>query len=147
MSDSEAAAPAGWYPTPDGAMRYWDGVAWTEAVAPPPPPQCYGAVNDANQMAMLAHLGQLLTFIVPLVILLTRGKESDFVRRAAIESLNFWITGFFAAVVAFLLVFVLIGFLLLPIVGLVWLVMPIVAGLQANQGVDYRYPFNIRLLS
>jgi hypothetical protein len=27
-------APAGWYPQPDGAQRYWDGTAWTEHFAP-----------------------------------------------------------------------------------------------------------------
>lgn len=26
-------APAGWYPTPDGRRRYWDGSAWTEHFA------------------------------------------------------------------------------------------------------------------
>ena len=27
-------APAGWYPTPDGELRYWDGSGWTSHVAP-----------------------------------------------------------------------------------------------------------------
>ena len=27
-------APAGWYPTPDGELRYWDGSRWTSHVAP-----------------------------------------------------------------------------------------------------------------
>lgn len=27
MTDSNA--PAGWYPTPEGKQRYWDGTAWT----------------------------------------------------------------------------------------------------------------------
>lgn len=34
-----AAAPAGWYPEPDGgAMRWWDGYRWTEHQQPQPPP-------------------------------------------------------------------------------------------------------------
>lgn len=28
-----ASAPAGWYPTPDGRRRYWDGAAWTDHFA------------------------------------------------------------------------------------------------------------------
>lgn len=24
------STPAGWYPQPDGRLRYWDGTAWTE---------------------------------------------------------------------------------------------------------------------
>lgn len=35
------AAPAGWYPDPEGApgapQRYWDGSAWAAPTAPPPP--------------------------------------------------------------------------------------------------------------
>ena len=30
------SAPAGWYPTPDGDLRYWDGVQWTRHLAPSP---------------------------------------------------------------------------------------------------------------
>lgn len=28
-----ASAPPGWYPTPDGRLRYWDGSAWTDHFA------------------------------------------------------------------------------------------------------------------
>lgn len=27
----------GWYPDPQGVTRWWDGQAWTQHVAPPPP--------------------------------------------------------------------------------------------------------------
>lgn len=36
----QAAAPAGWYPTPDGQQRYWDGSTWLDT---PPPPAAGGA--------------------------------------------------------------------------------------------------------
>jgi uncharacterized RDD family membrane protein YckC len=38
---AELSAPPNWYPAPDGrgGLRYWDGSAWTEHWAPPPPPQ------------------------------------------------------------------------------------------------------------
>lgn len=29
MTDEPKAAPPGWYPTPDGRRRYWDGRQWT----------------------------------------------------------------------------------------------------------------------
>lgn len=160
------APPAGWYPVGDNLVRYWDGEVWTEQTAPAPPGGLQGtmdsvgnqvsaavaSVND-QQMAMFAHFGQLLGlvsgiggFLVPLIILLTKGKESPFVRRAAAESLNFWITGILASIVAFILIFVLVGIFLFFLVAIVWLVMPIYAGIKANDGVDYRYPFNIRLV-
>jgi hypothetical protein len=28
------SSPAGWYPQPDGQLRYWDGELWTEHFAP-----------------------------------------------------------------------------------------------------------------
>ncbi len=162
-----ANPPPGWYPVDGGQTRYWDGEAWTDQIMPSPPgtgaPGTFDSVGaqvssavssiDENQMAMFAHLGQLVGlisgvggFVVPLIIMVTKGNESTFVRRAAVESLNFWITGLLASIVAFVLVFVLIGFILLPLVALVWLILPVYAGIKANEGVDYRYPFNIRLI-
>ena len=159
--------PPGWYPANSDEVRYWDGEAWTDQVAPSPPDggvagaldsvggQVSAAVSSVNekQMAMFAHLGQLLGlvsgiggFLVPLIIMVTKGNESPFVRRAAVESLNFWITGLIASVIAFALIFVLIGLVLLPLVALIWLIMPIYAGIKANDGVDYRYPFNLRIV-
>jgi len=29
---ADASNPAGWYPMPDGSLRYWDGAQWTEHV-------------------------------------------------------------------------------------------------------------------
>ena len=34
MSDQQQTPP-GWYPTPDGQRRYWDGTRWTDNFAPP----------------------------------------------------------------------------------------------------------------
>jgi hypothetical protein len=101
---------------------------------------------------MLAHLSALLAAIVglsflgPLLVMLIQGPKSEFVRRQAVEALNFQITTYIAAFVSFILMFVLIGFLLIIVVGIGWLVLTIVAGLAANRGEDYRYPFNLRLV-
>lgn len=35
--DTAPAARAGWYPTPEGGQRYWDGARWLDLSAPPAP--------------------------------------------------------------------------------------------------------------
>jgi uncharacterized Tic20 family protein len=120
------------------------------------PPAGYGAgqlsPQDERTWGMLAHLSALLaafvalSFLGPLLVLLIQGPKSQFVRRQSVEALNFQITTYIAAIVSAILFFVLIGFLLIIVVGIGWLVLTIVAGLAANRGEDYRYPFNLRLV-
>lgn len=33
-SEAPPATPAGWYPTPSGKQRYWDGIEWTDLPSP-----------------------------------------------------------------------------------------------------------------
>lgn len=108
--------------------------------------------QDERTWGMLAHLSAIvaaivfLAFLGPLLVMLIQGPKSAFVRRQAVEALNFQITTYLAAIVSFLLIFVLVGFILLPIVGIVWLVLTILAAVAANRGEDYRYPINLRLI-
>ncbi|RYZ33947.1 MAG: DUF4870 domain-containing protein [Myxococcaceae bacterium] len=113
------------------------------------------ASSDEKTMGMLAHLGSIagivvgagfLGWAVPLFLMLTKGKESSFVRSHAVESLNFQITTFIAMAVSAVLMCVGVGFLLVPIVALGSIVFTIIAGLKANDGELYRYPVNLRLV-
>lgn len=36
MTNQAQTPPPGWYPTPDGSLRYWDGRRWTDQRAAPP---------------------------------------------------------------------------------------------------------------
>ncbi|NVL31765.1 DUF4870 domain-containing protein, partial [Pseudomonas syringae pv. actinidiae] len=60
--------------------------------------------------------------------------------------LNFQITVAIAATVSMLLMLVVIGFALLMLVGIGAMVLTIIAGVKANDGLDYRYPFTWRVL-
>ena len=103
--------------------------------------------SDEKTMSMLSHLlGIVAGFIPALVIMLTKGNESRFVRDQSVEALNFQITLVIAYVVAFILAFVLIGLLLFPVIWIGSLVLMIMAGMKANAGEAYRYPINIRLV-
>jgi uncharacterized Tic20 family protein len=102
--------------------------------------------------ALASHVGSLIAAYVflgllcPLLILLTKGKESSFVRAHAVESLNFQITAAIAGAISALLVYVVIGILLLIVVGLLYIVFLIIATLAASRGQLYRYPFSIRFV-
>ncbi|MBT2748523.1 DUF4870 domain-containing protein [Lysobacter sp. ISL-42] len=102
---------------------------------------------------MLAHLSTLVGLIIPfgtvlgpLVVWLIKKDTMPFVADQGKEALNFNITALIAGIVSFLLTFVLIGLVLLPLVGLAWLVLTIMAALAANKGEEYRYPWTLRLV-
>ena len=46
-----------------------------------------------------------------------------------------------------MLLLVLIGFLLLLVVGILWLVFTIIGSIKGSNGEDYRYPLTIRMVS
>jgi uncharacterized Tic20 family protein len=82
----------------------------------------------------------------PLIVWLIRRDTSALVDDQGKESLNAQISFTIYLLVAGLLCFVLIGFVLFPITYLVTLVLVIVAGVKANDGVRYRYPMILRLI-
>jgi uncharacterized Tic20 family protein len=88
-----------------------------------------------------------LAFLGPLIVLLVKGNESVWVRRHAVESLNFQLSILIYAIVSAVLVLVLIGFLLLIAVGVLWLVCTILAAVRAANGDDFRYPLCLRMVS
>ncbi len=122
-------------------------------VSPPPPSDNGLPSSEQRQWAMFAHLSALIGLIVPfgnvlgpLVIWLVQKDKMAFVDDQGKEALNFQITVFGAAVISFFLMFILIGFLLIFVVGLGALVFTIIAAIKANEGVAYRYPLTIRLI-
>ena len=115
--------------------------------APPQPPA--GASQEDKTLALLTHLsGIMLGFIVPLIIWLVNKDKSDkgWLNDQAREALNFQITIAIAWVVAIVLSAVAIGFLLYPVIWIGNLILCILAGIKANEGVAYRYPFALRLI-
>ena len=128
-----------------------------ESVIPPPPsePPMAGAPSaEERQWAMFAHLSALIGLIIPfgsiigpLVIWLIKKDTMPFVNDQGKEALNFNITVAIAAIVGWILCFILIGFLVLAVVFVAWLVLAIIGTIKANEGTAYRYPFTLRLVS
>ena len=119
-----------------------------DAMAPPPAPTGAASQEDKT-LALLTHLsGIVLCFIVPLIVWLTHRDKPDraFLNDQAKEALNFQITMAIAYLICKVLIIILIGALLLPVVWVINLIFCILAGIKANEGVAYRYPFAIRLI-
>jgi uncharacterized Tic20 family protein len=115
--------------------------------------QGYAPNSDERTWAWVSHAGAIVSawvamgFIVPLVIMLTKGSTSPFVRRHAVESLNFQISLLIYLVVSGILVLVLVGLLLLVALGIFALVVILIATVKAANGEEYRYPLCIRMVS
>jgi uncharacterized protein len=111
------------------------------------------ASTEECNWAMAAHIGSLvaawlaLGLIAPLLVLLIKGGRSPYIRRHAVESLNFQINALIYIVLCFVLMFVLIGFVLIVVYGIFYLVCVITATVRASNGAEYRYPLTLRLVS
>ena len=105
--------------------------------------------QDQKTMAMLAHLLGILTgFLGPLIIwLINKDKpEAAFVNDQAKEALNFQITLLIVYIVGIVLSIILIGIFINLAAWIACLVFSILGGMKANEGVEYRYPFALRLI-
>lgn len=110
--------------------------------------------SEARTWAMACHLAALVGWLGngvgfvlgPLAVWLIKRNDHPFIDEHGKEALNFQITMFIAFLVSVLLAFVLIGFALLAILGVAEIVLPILAGIKANEGKHFRYPLTLRLI-
>jgi uncharacterized protein len=104
--------------------------------------------DDEKLWAAGAHIGPLvLGFVAPLVIWLVFKDRSAFLDRHGKEALNMQISYLIYFLVAGLSLLLLVGFILLPVVGVTWLVLMVVATIKAANHEEYRYPAIFRFVS
>ena len=126
--------------------------------SPAPPPN---TESQARTWNMLCHLSALAACIGipfgnilgPLLVWQIKKNEFPSVDVHGKAALNFQITVTLAvlagAIVAFALSFFCVGFLLFPVViliGLAGMIFAIIAGIKANNGEDYRYPWSLEFV-
>lgn len=122
------------------------------STTPPPPPavppdQQPMSDSDARLWAMLSQLGGIiLGFIGPLIVMLVFGPRNAFVKKESTEALNFQITVLIGYIVSFVLMLVVIGIFLFFVVWILSLIFCVMAAVKNNQGIEYRYPINIRFV-
>lgn len=115
------------------------------AVGPDAPGQ------DDRTWGMLAHLSSVLaialaglSFLGPLIVWLIKKDQSAFVNDQGKEALNFQIAVLLASLVCGVTVILLI---LIPVIFVANVVFSIIAAMEANKGVRYRYPYTLRLIT
>ncbi len=103
--------------------------------------------------AMLLHFSIFLVYIVPvaglvapLLIWQIKKHELPGIEVHGRNVVNFIISMLFYSIIAILLCFFVIGFALLPILGLIGIVFPIIGGIKANDGIAWSYPMMIRFI-
>ena len=116
--------------------------------------------QEERTWGMIAHLSALVGFVIPfgniigpLIVWLIKKDTMPFVNDQGKEALNFNIALFIVMVALMILgtvlLVIVIGFLfylLAAVVGIAALVFMIIAGMKANEGVSYRYPYIFRLI-
>ncbi|MBG0830470.1 DUF1707 and DUF4870 domain-containing protein [Planomonospora sp. ID67723] len=95
--------------------------------------------------AAAAHLLPLTGLVLfgPLIMLLAAGKTSPYIRRHAVEALNFQLTLIGASI---LLAITFVGAVLLPVLWIGGVVASVVGGVAALGEGEFRYPFTLRLV-
>ena len=109
--------------------------------------------QEEKNWAMACHLSTLIGFFVPLgsiiaplIVWLMKRETSNFIEYHGKEALNFQIFMTICFAVAFVLAFALIGFLIIPMLALVDLILTVVVAIKASEGQYYPYPFSLRLV-
>jgi uncharacterized Tic20 family protein len=119
---------------------------------PPPlsvPPPASKPDGTEKLFIILCHLSLFLGLgvIVPLIVYLVKKGEHENTAAHAREALNFQLSLLIYCAGAFILCMIFIGFPLFIAIGLMSVVLPIVAAVKASDGVLYRYPLCIRLVT
>jgi uncharacterized protein len=127
-------------------------------ISSPPPPNPDSHARTWNMFchlsALAGYIGVPLGSIIgPLIVWQIKKNEFPSVDAHGKAALNFQITVLLAALVAaaamFVGMFICIGWLLLPVVvliGLAGLIFPIIAGIKASNGEDYKYPYSFEFV-
>lgn len=108
---------------------------------------------DERTWGLFAHLSALAGFFIPLgnivgplIVWLIKKDQMPFVNDQGKESLNFQILVSVLLLISIALWCVVVGFFITPIIAIGAIIFEIVAAIQAQKGIAYRYPINIRFI-
>ncbi|CAM3889784.1 DUF4870 domain-containing protein [Alkalicoccus chagannorensis] len=107
-------------------------------------------MHASSEDKILAGLIYVLSFffpiLAPLIIWLVKMKTSPFVDFHGREYFNLAISYFVYGLIASILTFILIGWVLIPIIGIALIVLTIIGAVKGFSGETYRFPLIFRLI-
>lgn len=111
-------------------------------------------MRQDNQLLVLTHLSQLLTFItgfggliVPLVIWATQKEKIYQMDEHGKNIVNFQLSILIYSLICIPLVFILIGIAGLFLLAFISFIFPIINAIKASQGEIPRYPLSLNFIS
>ncbi|WP_297575531.1 DUF4870 domain-containing protein [uncultured Deefgea sp.] len=102
--------------------------------------------RESQNIILLIWLGTFFFGFIPSLIIYLVKQDDAAVTDQAKEALNWSITTLLGYAAGWILTFVLIGFLIFPVVAVCHFIFCILGAINASKAQPYRLPFNIRLL-
>lgn len=111
----------------------------------------YNKSIPRENLIMLLMAGSIVVFniigfIVSYFVWKEYSKDSAFIEINGKRLLNFHITFVIYEIIAFLLIIVLIGTILMPIVSIAYFVMTLIGMVKYGYHKDYEYPFTFKFI-
>ena len=108
--------------------------------------------DDERRWGMWLHLSGLVGYVVgliflgPLIIWCAKRDESAFLDDQGKRALNFSLTIMLMWVVTWLLSFVIVGFLIMPLLAVFHVACVVIATIKASRGEPFEYPVAIAFI-
>ena len=102
--------------------------------------------SEAKNMGMLCHLLGLFGFIGPLIVWLIEKDKFQFVNENGKAALNWQISLVIYFFASWVLAFIFIGLILMPLLVLLNIIFVVLAAVKASSGETYTYPLAIKFL-
>ncbi len=109
---------------------------------------------DVSTFTVFMHLSQFLGifipgagFILPIVMWATTKDTSPVINEHGKNIINWLLSLLIYVFICYVLMLLLVGFVLLFILGFIFMIFVIIAAVKAGQGIVWRYPLTIKFIN
>jgi uncharacterized Tic20 family protein len=98
---------------------------------------------EDKQWGMICHIAGVVGILGPLICWMVKKDSSAYVDYHGKEAVNFHLN---ILILALICGVTIVGIILIPVISIAALIMSIMAGMKANEGEYYQYPYIYRLI-